>query len=108
LQDQNIEILKSAASNPGVAGGILGVGVGMNIGATIAPTMLDISSNVFSRHSTNEPPNDQIQKNIGSNQNQKLSAERIIELLRHLGELRAAGILTEEEFKSEKKRILAT
>jgi membrane protease subunit (stomatin/prohibitin family) len=106
LQDQNIEILKSAASNPGVAGGVLGVGLGMNIGAALGPIVSDASSNVFSRNSMGGDLKSHTNGNIHSEKNTKLSTEEKIELLKRLGELKAAGILTDDEFMAEKKRVL--
>ncbi len=82
-QFQQAEAIEKAAENPG---GGAGEGIGMGMGFGMAQMMM----------------NQQQQK-----ESKAQSRQEILDTLRQLGELKEAGILTEEEFEAKKKELLA-
>jgi membrane protease subunit (stomatin/prohibitin family) len=93
--ERSFDTTEKAAENIGGgegdgAGGILGTMIGLGMVNPIAQQMGDMMSK-----NTNASTNTQGSSNGNT-----------IELLKQLGELKAAGILTEEEFTSKKKELL--
>jgi len=92
--ERSFDTTEKAAENlgggDGGAGGILGtmVGIGMAqpLGNAIGNMMNNITSNV--------------------QQPVTMNKDEVIKLLKDLGELKVAGILTEEEFTEKKKELL--
>ncbi len=82
-QFQQAEAIEKAAENPG---GGAGEGIGMGMGFGMAQMMM----------------NQQQQK-----ESKAQSRQEILDTLRQLGELKEAGVLTEEEFQAKKKELLA-
>lgn len=87
LKFQTGTALEKSAENPG------GGNAGMDMGAGIA--MGKMMTDMMSKDST---PSQPVQHNE--------TKEEIMKLLKDLGELKAAGVLTEEEFSSKKKELL--
>ena len=97
--ERSFDTTEAAASNigggdGGGAGGILGAMVGLGMVNPLAQTMGNMMQNI--------PTNVAQQQ-----QTDKLSKDEVIKLLKDLGELKAAGILTEEEFAEKKKQLLS-
>ncbi len=92
-QDRSFDVLRSAAANQGSAASVLGMGLGAGMGAALGGAVGNgfgqIASNLRSEEA---PPADQGTR---------------IRLLQDLASLRQQNILTDAEFDTEKKRILA-
>jgi membrane protease subunit (stomatin/prohibitin family) len=86
-QFQTLEAMGKAAENPGgMAGMGVGLGAGMNMAQMFTQNMQP------QQQAAAAPPQ---------------SKEDIMSTLKQLGELKAAGILTDEEFSEKKKELLA-
>lgn len=118
-QERSFDVLQAAAGNEGTAGGVMGAGLGLGIGAAMGvpmgQTFSSLSKNLqVSTDSTSGsdllntqvevPKAEQASSTLSSNG--LTSADRI-KLLRELGELREAGVLTDAEFENEKRKILS-
>jgi len=77
----------------GDSGGIVGTLIGLGMAQPIANTMAHTVSNVT--------------QNIQQSPSSPVSKDDIIQLLQKLGELKTAGILSEEEFTEKKKELLS-
>ena len=92
--ERSFDTTEKAAENigggDGSAGGILGTMVGIGMAQPLANTMANMMGNVT--------PNTQ--------QPALANKDEVVKLLKELGELKAAGILTEEEFAEKKKELL--
>jgi len=92
--ERTFDITEKAAENIGggdsSAGGILGTMVGLGMVNPLAQTMGKMMQNVV--------PND--------SQTARVNKDDVIKLLKDLGDLKVAGILTEEEFAEKKKELL--
>jgi membrane protease subunit (stomatin/prohibitin family) len=99
-QEKSNEILLAAAGNQGMAGGIMGVGLGAGVGAALGGGLAQSMAGVA--NSVNINPIE----NAGSKQVEKENTLDKISLLKELAELKSQGILSEEEFQQEKKKIL--
>lgn len=117
-QERSFDVLQAAAGNEGTAGGVMGAGLGLGIGAAMGVPMgqtfsslsknLQVSSDLTSgsdllNSQIEVPKAEQDSSTLSSNG--LTSADRI-KLLRELGELREAGVLTDDEFENEKRKIL--
>lgn len=93
--ERTFDTTEKAAENigggDGGTGGILGTMVGIGMAQPLANTMANMMGNVI--------PNAQ--------QFAQISNDDVIELLKDLGDLKTAGILTEEEFDEKKKELLS-
>jgi membrane protease subunit (stomatin/prohibitin family) len=96
--ERTFDTTEKAAENIGGGlnsdGGILGTVVGLGMATPIANTMGNMMNNSTQNIQTNP---------ISQN---KESKEEILKLLKELGELKASGILTDEEFTEKKKELL--
>lgn len=79
--------------------GILGTIVGMGMAQPLANTMAGVVGNALNGQSA-QPPSPQPPP-------EHLNKENILKMLKELGELKAAGILTEEEFANKKNELLS-
>ena len=98
--ERTFDTTEAAATNmgkggDGVVGTMMGLGLVAPLGNTISGMMQNMAPNVQPA-----PPQP------SSEQPQKESKEDIIKLLKELGELKNAGILTEDEFAEKKKALL--
>lgn len=97
--ERTFDTTEKAAENIGGGiggeGGILGTVVGLGMATPIANTMGNLMNNTT--------------QNIQQNQNNNtgVNKDEVLKLLKELGELKAAGILTEEEFTEKKKELLS-
>ena len=92
-QVRSFDVLDAAAGNEGTAGGFMGMGNGTALGSQVtlgAPTAM---GGLMNTQDAQKAP-------------QAGSMAEKIRLLKELGELKSAGILTEEEFNQQKAKIL--
>lgn len=90
-QERSFDVLHAAARNEGSAGAVLGAGMGAGMGVAMGAAV----GNTFGQLGA------QVQPGAPAGH-----AERL-KLLRELAELRQQNVLTDAEFDTEKKRILA-
>lgn len=97
--ERTFDTTEKAAENIGGGiggeGGILGTVVGLGMAMPIANTMGNLMTNTTQN----------IQQN--QNNNSGVNKDEVLKLLKELGELKAVGILTEEEFTEKKKELLS-
>lgn len=86
--------------NDGGAGGLLGTMVGMGMVNPLANTMANIMGNATQ-------PQAQTGNNSVHAPANAMGKDEVFKMLRELGELKSAGILTEEEFTEKKKELLS-
>ena len=96
--ERSFDTTEKAAENigggvDGGTGGILGTMVGLGMVNPLAQTMGNMMQNVV--------------PSAAQQQTAQISKDEVIKLLKDLGELKAAGILTEEEFAEKKKELLS-
>lgn len=97
--ERTFDTTEKAAENIGGGiggeGGILGTVVGLGMAMPIANTMGNLMNNTT--------------QNIQQNQNNNtgVNKDEVLKLLKELGELKTAGILTVEEFTEKKKELLS-
>jgi membrane protease subunit (stomatin/prohibitin family) len=96
MQFQAANALEKSAENPG------GGNAGMEMGSGLA--MGQMMANMMNQQQQQQQQ--QPAKQGGSGE-KELSKDEIMKLLRELGELKQAGILTDEEFDGKKKELLA-
>jgi hypothetical protein len=93
--ERTFDTTEKAAENigggDGGTGSILGTMVGIGMAQPLANTMANMMGNVMPTAS----------------QSSQISRDEVIKLLKDLGELKTAGILTEEEFSEKKKELLS-
>jgi membrane protease subunit (stomatin/prohibitin family) len=95
--ERSFDTTEAAASNIGGgddgAGSILGTMVGLGMVNPLAQTMGNMMQNIA--------------PNVAQQQTAQMSKDEVVKLLKDLGELKAAGILTEDEFAEKKKELLS-
>jgi membrane protease subunit (stomatin/prohibitin family) len=84
--------IESAAENPGTAGTIVGLGLGNLMAGAVQPAPTPPAAGAPAAGTPAAGGTDQAQ---------------VLDLLKQLGDLKAAGILTEEEFAAKKAELLA-
>lgn len=99
-QERSFDVLQTAAGNEGPAGGLVGAGIGLGLGAGMGGALGNAMSNIGSNIRTTPPSSEPAPKAASIDANEK------IRLLKELSELRKEGILSDEEFASEKQKIL--
>ena len=95
-QERSFDVMETAAGNEGGAGAMIGTGLGLGIGVGIGPQMGQAFGQAASQMQTAPPPPS----------TPSMSPAERIQHLKELAELKAQGILSDEEFLAEKKRIL--
>ena len=91
-QFQSANAIEDAANNPGGAAGAgVGIGAGIGLGNMMAQNMMNAQANQNGAAAAPAAP----------------AKDDIMKLLKDLGELKTAGILTEEEFAAKKAELLA-
>ncbi len=95
-QFQTAQAIEKAADNPG---GGAGEGIGMGMGFGMANMMMN----------QQQQPQNQNQNtaNNAQNSSKAQTREEVLATLKELGSLKEAGILTDEEFDTKKKELLA-
>ena len=91
-QFQQAQAIEKAAENPG---GGAGEGIGMGMGFGMANMMMQ------NQQGQNQPQNQQAASSKAQ------TREEIMQTLKELGELKTAGVLTDEEFDEKKKELLS-
>lgn len=104
-QERQFDVLETAAGNEGgaaapIMGAGIGLGAGLGIGAGVGSAMGGLASGLGSGIHSGGGAGPSAQGAAGLSEK--------IEVLRKLAELRDAGVLTNEEFEVEKKRIIGT
>jgi membrane protease subunit (stomatin/prohibitin family) len=92
-KERSFDVMEAAAGNTGVASGLIGAGLGLGVGAAMSGPI----NNAFASIMPNLQPEEKITKT---------PVDEKIKILKELAELRTSGILTEEEFASEKRKLL--
>lgn len=102
-QEKSFDVLKTAAGNEGasssVMGAGLGLGMGVGVGSAMAQTVTQMTQPDGALMGVGSAPN--------TSKTSVLSQIEKLQMLKELAELKNQGILTEEEFSSEKKKILS-
>jgi len=97
--ERTFDTTEKAAENIGGGvggeGGILGTVVGLGMAMPIANTMGNLMNNATQNLQQNQSNNTGVNK------------DEVLKLLKELGDLKTAGILTEEEFTEKKKELLS-
>ena len=129
-QERSFNVMETAAGNEGTAGGVMGAGLGFGMGMGMGPAMgqsfsqaaADIRpysptpSSALEQPSAppaewtarpNPPPSPSPTLTAPPSNAPSGGASERLRLLRELAELKQTGILTDEEFNTEKLRILA-
>lgn len=102
-QERSFDVLQAAAGNEGNAGNVMGAGIGMGMGMGIGVPM----GNVFGQMTPQLQTGAQApQPAHESSQAATSTHEQRIQALKDLAELKNSGILSEEEFATEKRKIL--
>lgn len=103
-QERSFDVLQTAAGNEGTAGGVMGAGLGMGmgigVGAPIGQAMGQMVNPVAS-------PILNTQSQPTQSSTNQVSTTDKLQMLKDLAELKNQGILTEDEFQSEKQKILS-
>jgi membrane protease subunit (stomatin/prohibitin family) len=86
---------KGAAQGGGIAGDAMGLGAGVALGQVMAQQL---------GQGLQQPP--QALSQPGGPSPESIKPEQVMATLEKLGELKAKGILTEEEFASKKAELL--
>jgi membrane protease subunit (stomatin/prohibitin family) len=97
-QERSFDVMQTAAGNEGTAGGVMGAGLGLGMGVGIGAPLGNAMQGISPLINTNNSTEAHIQN--------KISAAEKINLLKELAELRASGILTDEELQTEKQKLL--
>ena len=107
-EERSFDALQTAAGNEGAAGSVLGAGIGIALGAGIGAP-IGASMGVAAQQmaiSTPKAASSQPSAAAGPGpQDPEASAKRLA-VLRELAQLHLEGILTDDEFAAEKRRIL--
>ena len=90
----------AAAGNQGMAGGIIGVGIGAAVASGLSGGLGQSMAGVANSLNLDPTPNNDNTKKTSIAYSEKLL------LLKELAELKNQGILSEEEFMLEKKKVL--
>lgn len=106
-QERGFDVLQTAAGNEGASGTVMGAGIGLGagvgIGGSIGSAMGQLTGNL-NQSSPGAQPATPGPVPAPSASATDYSAK--IQVLRELAELHKQGILTDEEFAAEKKKIL--
>jgi membrane protease subunit (stomatin/prohibitin family) len=110
-QERSFDVMETAAGNEGSAGSLMGAGIGVGAGLGIGPAIgqgfAQMSQQVQPSAPPPPPPSASAATTTSVAAPRLGSAERI-RLLKELAELKAAGILTDDEINTEKQKILAS
>lgn len=98
-QERSFDVMRDAASNKGTAGSMLGagmgIGMGVGVGQPLGQNIGEIANGL------------RFQKDAGHDKiDNEMTYAKKIEILKDLAALKESGVLSEEEFSIEKKKIL--
>lgn len=110
-QEHSFDVLKTAAGNEGAAGGAMGAGMGLGMGfgmgMPMGNAMSSLATNIQTQPgSSGASPPGSVTKTSSEEQKKHGITEQEIQVLKELAELKAQGILSENEFELEKQKIL--
>jgi len=105
-QERSFDVMQTAAGNEGNAGGVMGAGMGLGMGAAMGVPLGAVLGQITPHlQPAASSPAPAAPPATGSG---TTSHDDRIRMLKELAELKSAGILTEEEFQAEKRRILGS
>jgi membrane protease subunit (stomatin/prohibitin family) len=111
-QERSYDVMQTAAGNEGSAGSLMGAGMGLGMGLGMGPPIGQAYSQMAGQMQVN-PANAPSQTSTAPSMSAATQASGMsvgtserFQLLKELAALKAEGILTEEEFMSEKRKIL--
>jgi membrane protease subunit (stomatin/prohibitin family) len=96
-QERSFDVMETAAGNEGNAGSVMGAGMGVGMGLGIGAPMGQAYGQMASQMHVSASPRPSA-----------IDTGERFRLLKELAALKAEGILTEDEFTAEKKRILSS
>ncbi|MDA8226363.1 MAG: SPFH domain-containing protein [Desulfitobacterium hafniense] len=102
-QERSFDVLETAAGNEGNSGNIMGAGIGMGMGVAMGGPIGAGFNQLANLVQPNVPATPASPHAAHANQT---THEERIRMLKELAELKSSGILTEDEFQSEKRKIL--
>ena len=119
-QERSFDVMQTAAGNEGSMGGMMGAGMGMGMGVGMGVPMGNMMGNMAGQMNMGNqqqmgqqqmPAQQMPQQQAPQQAPQQPAASQAgyqdkIQMLKELAELKAQGILTEEEFATQKKLIL--
>lgn len=112
-QQRSFDVLQTAAGNEGSTGGVMGAGIGLGMGLGLGGPMGQAMGQIVTPGgpTSNQQPLINVQNQSAPAQPQgskpaPTQSEKV-QMLKDLAELKNQGILTEEEFANEKKKILS-
>jgi len=97
-QERSFDVLQTAAGNEGSAGGFMGAGIGIGAGLAVGGPL----GAAFSKVGQQIEPAPKAATPASATS----SAEDRIRILKELADLKNAGVISEEEFIAEKRRVL--
>ncbi len=105
-QERSFDVMQTAAGNEGNMGGAMGAGMGVGMGVGIGMPMGEMMGNLTTHMNVGNSMQSVSQPSASPQTSFSVDYKERIQALKELAELKAQGILTEEEFTQEKKRIL--
>ena len=109
-EERSFDALQTAAGNEGTAGSLLGAGMGIGMGAGIGAP-IGAAMGVAAQQMVVSPPKQAAPSSPAGAAppavDNQASANRVA-LLREVAQLHSEGVLTDEEFVAEKRRILGS
>lgn len=102
-QERSFDVLQTAAGNEGNAGNVMGAGMGMGMGMGMGVPMGNVFGQMTPQLQTGaQAPQPAHERSPAASS----THEQRIQALKDLAELKNSGILSEEEFVVEKRKIL--
>ncbi|KAK3604177.1 hypothetical protein CHS0354_001985 [Potamilus streckersoni] len=103
-QERSFDVLETAAGNEGTAGGVMGAGMGLGMGVGVGNPIGQAMGQMVT---PNNIPIINTQSPVNQSPHSTVSQAEKLQMLKDIAELKKQGILTEEEFQSEKQKILS-
>lgn len=106
-QERSFDVMETAAGNEG-AGGVMSAGLGFGMGAAMGGPMANAFAQVAPTvQAPTGPPASMAAPAAAAPSAAAVSHDERIRMLKDLASLKELGVLTDEEFQSEKRRILS-
>lgn len=111
-QERSFDVMQTAAGNEGSAGSVMGVGMGagmgLGVGASFGQAYNRMALEVRDGTQESQPVQATPAASTTSRESAPVDAAERVRLLKELATLRADGVLTEDEFQAEKKKLLGS